>query len=160
VFWGNAAGAASIDMLQFGLYAKDPIVKGVIADSAVALLAKNGAQDLEHKSFTYLAEQMGCPTETAEAELECMRMVDPFKVESFLQGHSDTNSTPALWFNPMADNKTVFTVDQYIEMGDAGNFSKLVSSNIPRESNLRGYHTLADLWLLATAAYADRKHLK
>lgn len=127
VLWGNAAGAASIDMLQFGKYASDPIAQGVIADSGLALLGTNGAKDLEHQSFTYVAQQMGCPTDTAEAELECMRTVDPYKVENLLQVHSDTNSTPSLWFNPMADNVTVFTVDQYTEMGNAGNFSKVAS---------------------------------
>lgn len=128
VLWGNAAGAASIDMLQFGIYAKDPIAKGVIADSGLALLASNGAKDLAHQSFTYVAQQMGCPTKTAEDELECMRRVDPVKVENFLQVHFDTNSTPSLWFNPMADDVIVFTVDQYIEMGNAGNFTKVVSA--------------------------------
>ncbi|KAH8694081.1 para-nitrobenzyl esterase [Talaromyces proteolyticus] len=125
VLWGNAAGGASIDMLQFGKYAHDPIANGVIADSAVALLASNGAKDVDHYSFTHLAQQMGCPTNTSEAELDCMREVDPFKIENFLQVYSDKNSTPPLWFNPMADNVTVFTVDQYVEMGSAGNFSKL-----------------------------------
>lgn len=115
-------------MLQFGKYAGDPIASGVIADSAVALMGTNGAKDPDHYSFTYLAQKMGCPTNTSEAELSCMRTVDPFKVEQFLQIHSDKNSTPALWFNPIADNVTVFTVDQYIEMGNAGNFSKLVRS--------------------------------
>lgn len=113
-------------MMQFGKYASDPIAHGVIANSAIALMATNGAQDLEHQSFTYVAQQMGCPIDTAEAELECMRTVDPYKVENYLQVNSDTNSTPSLWFNPMADNITVFTVDQYVEMGNAGNFSKLV----------------------------------
>lgn len=126
ILWGQSAGAASVDMLQFGIFAKDPIAKGAIVESGPALLDVNAASDPQHEDFSYLAQQMGCDTRTAEKELACMQTVDPAKIERFLQNHTDSKTEPTLNFVPTADNHTAFTPTQYFAMGAAGNFSKLV----------------------------------
>lgn len=114
-------------MLQFGVFARDPIAKGMILQSASALLDLRADSDPQHQAFSYLAQAMGCATATPEEELACMRRINPVRLEDFLQNHTDSKAKPPLNFVPAADGKTVFTPEQYFAMGKAGNFSKTVS---------------------------------
>ena len=126
VLMGQAAGAASVDMLNFA-FAADPIVKGFITESAVALMA-HGLTDPNHTNFSYVAGQMGCPANsTGEEELECMRMADAEIVEGLLEQQADFGPAPALYFAPVRDGELVFGPVEYRAKGAAGNFSKLVS---------------------------------
>ncbi|KAL8787346.1 MAG: hypothetical protein Q9195_007805 [Heterodermia aff. obscurata] len=122
--WGQSAGAASVDMLQFGVFARDPIAKGMIIQGGPALLDLHAASDPQHQGFSYLAQAMGCRTATPEEELACMRTINPARIEHFLQNHTDSAATPTLNFVPVADGQTAFDPEQYFAMGKAGNFSK------------------------------------
>lgn len=113
-------------MLQFGVFAQDPIAKGMIIQSGPALLDLQAATDPQHQAFSYLAQAMGCNTTIPEEELACMRKIKPVVVENFLQNHTDSKAMPTLNFVPAADGKTVFDPEQYFAMGKAGNFSKTV----------------------------------
>lgn len=113
-------------MLQFGVFARDPIAKAMIVQGGPALLDLHAASDPQHQAFSYLAQAMGCTTATPEEELACMRKINPATVEHFLQNHTDSKAKPALNFVPAADGKTAFDPEQYFAMGKAGNFSKTV----------------------------------
>ena len=55
-----------------------------------------------------------------------MRNVDAGSIEKFLQNYSDSAITPALYFNPVADGKIGFLPQQYVAMGEAGEFADVV----------------------------------
>jgi carboxylesterase type B len=118
-FWGQSAGAAMIDAHQFA-FSSNPIFRATILESAVIMQA-NGGSDPNRTSFTFVAQQMGCPINASAAEeLECMRYVDAGAIETFLQNHTDSNETPILYFSVDADNKTIFLPGQYFEKGETG----------------------------------------
>ncbi|KAJ5594744.1 uncharacterized protein N7459_000952 [Penicillium hispanicum] len=133
VFWGSSSGGALGDNYQYA-YAKDPIIKGFITQSAVAYMA-NLSSDPGQTSFSYIAKQFNCSGKhtSAAQEVECMRKVDAGKIETFLQQHSDSGATPTLAFIPAADGKTAFTQAQYAAMASNPKIPKLpglVGSNL------------------------------
>ena len=126
ILWGGSAGGGLIDNYQYA-YVKDPIVKGLISQSAVAYMV-NLSSDPGQTSFSYLAEQFSCAGDrTAAQELECMQKVDAGKIEAFLQQHSDSGASPTLVFTPSADGKSAFSKAQYLDMASNPKYPKLVS---------------------------------
>ncbi|MCJ1403876.1 hypothetical protein MMC11_007099 [Xylographa trunciseda] len=130
-FWGQSAGAGTIDAHQFA-FASDPIFSSVLLESGVALLAQAGT-DANQTSFGIVAQKFGCPSNSSPtAEVDCMRKVDAGAIEKFLQNYTDSATTPALYFSPVADGKIAFLPQQYVAMGEAGEFANvpmLVGSN-------------------------------
>ena len=123
--WGHAAGAGIIDALQFA-YPADPIFQAVILESAVVLMV-NPSTDPDKTSFSYVAQQLGCPTNSsATEEVEFMRSIDADVIENFLQTHSQSNATPSLYFSPSADGKVIFTRQEYLSKGKAGEYADVV----------------------------------
>ena len=124
--WGSSGGACIIDALQFA-YASDPIFQAVILESAVVIMA-NLTKDPDKTSFSYVAQQLGCPANSsATEEVEFMRSIDADVIENFLQTHSQSNATPSLYFQPSADGKVIFTPQEYLSKGKAGEYADVVS---------------------------------
>ncbi len=123
--WGQAGGACIIDGLQFA-YPSDPIFQAVILESAVVLMA-DSTTDPDKTSFSYVAQQLGCPaTSSAREEVEFMRSIDAGVIENFLQTHSESKATPSLYFQPSADGKVIFTRQEYLSKGRAGEYADVV----------------------------------
>ena len=94
--------------------------------SAVVLMAKSTA-DPDKTSFSYVAQQLGCPANSsATEEVEFMRSIDAGVIENFLQSHSQSNATPSLYFSPSADGKVIFTPQEYLSKGKAGEYADVV----------------------------------
>ena len=123
--WGQAGGAGIIDALQFA-YPSDPIFQAVILESAVVLMS-DLSTDPDKTSFSYVAQQLGCPANSsATEEVEFMRSIDAGVIENFLQTHSESNATPSLYFMPSADGKLIFTPQEYLSKGKAGEYADVV----------------------------------
>lgn len=55
-----------------------------------------------------------------------MRKVDASAIERFVQNHSDSGATPALYFSAQADGKVAFLPQQYVAKGQAGDYANVV----------------------------------
>jgi acetylcholinesterase len=75
-------------------------------------------------NFTFVAQNLGCGSLTAAAELECMKIVPSPNITAFLKSYQDAGTRPAISFNPIVDNVSRFA--NYTERAFAGNFSKVV----------------------------------
>ncbi len=123
--WGQSGGAGITDALQFA-YPSDPIFQAVILQSAVVLMARS-TTDPDKTSFSYVAQQLGCPANSsATEEVEFMRSIDAGVIENFLQTHSQSKATPSLYFSPSADGKVIFTPQEYLSKGKAGEYADVV----------------------------------
>lgn len=109
VLWGQSAGSISVDFYNF-VYPDDPIVGGFIMDSGTAESGIASA-DTPHSNFTFVAENVGCSGLGGDPaqELVCMRGVDASKIADFLASYAESGSSPSLDFNPIPDEKTVFS---------------------------------------------------
>ncbi|SPO01841.1 related to triacylglycerol lipase V precursor [Cephalotrichum gorgonifer] len=119
--WGESAGAYGVDSYLFA-YPKDPIVKGVIADSGNAVAMENVLLDAtNHSTFSLAASRLGCGNLTALEELQCMRNVPESSLKHYLQ--SDIGAGGAvddgLTFGFIADNVTIFN-DYHTRIGGSG----------------------------------------
>ncbi|KAK5165388.1 uncharacterized protein LTR77_008917 [Saxophila tyrrhenica] len=105
--WGQSAGAASVDINNFAFY-DDPIVTGFFPQSGTAFLLSS--DDEMNSNFTFVASHVGChyPNDAAK-ELSCMRKVPWEDIEAFVGGYADNGTEPALNFNPVPDEKIVFS---------------------------------------------------
>lgn len=109
LLWGQSAGSISVDMYNFA-YPDDPVVGGFIMDSATAESGLTSA-DTPHSNFTFVAENVGCDGLRGDPakELECMRGVDAIKIKDFLASYAEGGGSPSLGFNPVPDEKVVFS---------------------------------------------------
>ena len=116
--WGQSAGAFSTDYQNFA-FPDAPIVTSFFAQSGSAI-SRSAICDAQQTNFTYVAQQFGCTTSNATDRLSCMRNVSSVDIENFIGQYGD-NSTllnitqPSLTFNPVADEKVVFSnyTDRY-----------------------------------------------
>ncbi|ORY18929.1 Alpha/Beta hydrolase protein [Clohesyomyces aquaticus] len=120
ILWGQSAGAMSVDYYNFA-YPEDPIVSGLIMDSGNAFLQINSV-DPAHSNFTFVASYFGCGNLSAQSELDCFRKIPSVDIISFLESWADKAKTPAISFNPIADDRTKFANISARAM--AGNFIK------------------------------------
>ena len=106
--WGQSAGAASVDFNNFAFY-QDPIVTGFFAQSGSALLPIT-SEDTAQSNFSFVASHLGCnhPNDSAK-ELECMRRVSWEDIEDFVGGYTDNGTMPSIAFNPIPDDKIIFS---------------------------------------------------
>lgn len=109
VLWGQSAGSISVDMYNFA-YPDDPVVGGFIMDSGTAESGLTSA-DTPHSNFTFVAENVGCGSlrEDPAKELNCMRSVDAIKIKDFIASYAESGSSPSLGFNPVPDERVVFS---------------------------------------------------
>ncbi|KAK7698345.1 hypothetical protein SLS64_012593 [Diaporthe eres] len=109
VLWGQSAGSISVDMYNFA-YPDDPVVGGFIMDSGTAESGLTSA-DTPHSNFTFVAENVGCGGLGGDPakELDCMRGVDALKIKDFIASYAESGSSPSLGFNPVPDERVVFS---------------------------------------------------
>ncbi|KAF5623491.1 triacylglycerol lipase V [Fusarium sp. NRRL 25303] len=109
--WGESAGAYATDGYLFA-WARDPIVKGVIADSGNALAIEGSLGDaINHSTFSIAAKHLGCGDLSPEKELQCMRGVPEHKLKEYLQAEIGQGGAAddGLSFSLIPDNTTAFT---------------------------------------------------
>lgn len=96
------------DYNNFAFY-DDPIVTGFFGQSGTALLPTTST-DTSHSNFSFVASNLGCnhPDDPAK-ELECMRQVSWDDIEDFVGGYQDNGTTPSIAFDPIPDEKIVFS---------------------------------------------------
>ncbi|KAJ7140970.1 Alpha/Beta hydrolase protein [Mycena epipterygia] len=107
--WGQSAGSISADYHSYAYYI-DPIARAYFLQSGTALLPGLTSADAAHTNFSFVARQFGCdfPADGA-AELDCMRPVPFAMIENFVGQYAQQGTQPALSFNPVPDNKIIFT---------------------------------------------------
>lgn len=114
-----------MDFYNFAYY-NEPIVAGLIMSSGTALVPIR-SYDTGHSNFSFVAMHVGCGTTSdAAAELECMRRVPAETLEQFLRRYLDSGVEPTIAFEPIADDKIVFT--NYTERALAGQLADIVSN--------------------------------
>ncbi|KAF5664108.1 triacylglycerol lipase v precursor [Fusarium heterosporum] len=109
--WGESAGAYAVDGYLFA-WPRDPIVKGVIADSGNALAIEGVLSDSSnHSTFSFVADRMGCGYLSPEKELKCMQKVPEKKLKEYLQAEIGQGGAAddGISFSVIADNVTTFT---------------------------------------------------
>ncbi|WAO96357.1 Carboxylic ester hydrolase [Fusarium falciforme] len=109
-FWGESAGAYSVDSYLFA-WPRDPIIKGVIADSGNAVAIESVLSDSNnHSTFSVAASRLGCGGLSPQEELECMRRVPESKIKAYLQADIGAGGAAddGLMFGTIADNVTIF----------------------------------------------------
>jgi len=119
--WGQSSGAVAIAYYSY-TYKDDPIVNSQIMDSGnefIDILTVDPA----HGNFTFVASQFGCGNLSPAEELSCMRQVDAFAIEDFMNTYFDAGAAPLLTFSPVVDNRTVFS--NYTALALAGATARL-----------------------------------
>ncbi|KAG5771825.1 hypothetical protein H9Q72_001760 [Fusarium xylarioides] len=127
--WGESAGAYATDGYLFA-WARDPIVKGVIADSGNALAIEGSLGDARnHSTFSIAAKHLGCGELSPKKELQCMRDVPENKFREYLQAELGQRGAAddGLSFSLIPDNVTAFA--NYTERITTG--SSEFPENIP-----------------------------
>ena len=126
VLAGQSAGATSVAVYAFA-YPDDPIVKGLITMSGQpeTNLRDDGA------SWRQVAEETGCGDRNRTKELECMRSVPPRDLKRAISNANIIEYGDLTGGSPTVDNKTLFSVEQYVSRGYEGRFAKIVSSKRP-----------------------------
>ncbi|KAK2781889.1 hypothetical protein FQN52_001289 [Onygenales sp. PD_12] len=117
---GQSAGADSAAALTY-TYRDDPIARSLILQSGVPEYI--GPQD--DTVFTQVAETVGCRNTLSRAdELHCMKAVNARSLQNAMSNLT-VNPFGTTGGAPMVDNITVFSVQDYLKLGAAGNFSRL-----------------------------------
>ncbi|KAM0245210.1 hypothetical protein ACHAP5_005605 [Fusarium lateritium] len=109
--WGESAGAYAVDGYLFA-WPRDPIVKGVIADSGNALSIEAGLVDAKnHSTFSLAASRLDCGGLSPNKELECMRRVPEAKLKKYLQADIGQGGAAddGISFSLIPDNVTAFS---------------------------------------------------
>ncbi|KAK4893513.1 hypothetical protein LTR27_008196 [Elasticomyces elasticus] len=105
IFWGQSAGGASVSLYPYA-YPKDPMVKGIAADSGSPGIA--GSSDTAQSNFTFVASLVGC-TGQPEVVLDCMRHnVTAAALENVLSLYQISARSPKITFGPTPDEVIVF----------------------------------------------------
>jgi cholinesterase len=125
IIWGQSAGSISVDYYSF-VYPEDPIASGMSLDSGTsfsALVTSDAAQT----NFTFVAENVGCSgfDNDPSGLLKCMRGADATKINDFIAHYSETAQEPGIGFQPVVDEKTVFS--NYTERMLQGKQARIVS---------------------------------
>ncbi|KAH7236714.1 Alpha/Beta hydrolase protein [Fusarium redolens] len=121
--WGESAGAYATDGYLFA-WPRDPIVKGVIADSGNALAIEGSLGDARnHSTFSIAAKHLCCGGLSPEKELQCMRGVPEHKLKEYLQAELGQGGAAddGLGFSLIPDNVTAFT--NYTERITTGSYN-------------------------------------
>ena len=125
---GQSAGGSAVDFYAYA-HTTDPIVAGLISVSGTALSFLPNTPDFSHQSFLAAAASVGCTGSDEDLVVACMRQVE-FKI--LLNATRSVKPLPSAAliqpvFHPTVDNKTVFTRQDYLAKGQAGEFARIVS---------------------------------
>lgn len=110
VLWGQSAGSMMADYYGFA-YPDDPIVTGLILNSATAFTPFLTVNDKSRSNFTFVAEHVGCAglAGDPEKQLSCMRNVGGETINGFIANYSETDGFPGLAFVPVEDDALIFS---------------------------------------------------
>ncbi|GME48564.1 Para-nitrobenzyl esterase [Neofusicoccum parvum] len=113
ILFGQSAGGMSVDKYTYA-YPDDPLVSGFIAQSGLAD-SSIGAADPSGTNFTYVASQLGCPTNaSADAILSCMQAAPAPSIAAVLNTYNaSAHPGRPLSFVPQPDNLTSFAAADY-----------------------------------------------
>ena len=125
IILGQSAGGSAVDMYAYA-YQQDPIVAGIISHSGTALSFVPSTPDYAQSRFMELANGLGC---TSGDIVACMRSKDWHAIENATSKlkPAPTTTLYSPIFQPVVDNKTVFSFSDYQSMSAAGKFAKIVS---------------------------------
>jgi cholinesterase len=133
--FGESAGALATDYYAYA-YTKDPIVNGFLPSTGNALISLPISVREPGSAWYDLTNKLGCGGRTAGAKtVECLQ-------EKSLQA-IQTAAGMGSGFNPVPDNITVFSDEEYKIRSKSGNFIKRVSKFHP--SHKRMLTQVADL---------------
>ncbi|KAL6247783.1 hypothetical protein RBB50_005131 [Rhinocladiella similis] len=121
--WGQSAGSIGADILAYAYY-EDPIAQAFWHQSGMILSGPN-RQDPTYSNFSFVARHFDCEfpcDEDGSAELACMRRVPYAQLINFIGQRNDAGKTPALFFNMVADNLTIFA--DYFARAEAGKIAR------------------------------------
>jgi acetylcholinesterase len=125
MLWGQSAGSIDTDIHAYAYY-EDPIAQSYWMESGTAFSGIPD-QDYIYSNFSYVARNVGCDfpdgDDAAAAELDCMRQVPFALIINFIGQYGDQGKTPALNFNLVSDDSTVFT--NYTARSEAGLIAKV-----------------------------------
>lgn len=110
VLWGQSAGSMMADYYGFA-YPDDPIVTGLILDSATAFTPFFTVNDTARSNFTFVADHVGCVglADDPDQQLSCMRNIDGDVINEFIANYSETDGFPGLAFVPVEDDALIFS---------------------------------------------------
>lgn len=136
VLWGQSAGAASIASYAYA-YPEKPLVAGFVQDSGTESILGTAKAEDRGNSFSIVAEGVGCGgmSSAPADELACMRKVSAEKINTFIEQYSVSNTQPSLEFQPLVDEKLVFS--NWTTGAVEGRVAKLVRVNLFRNVPLQ-----------------------
>jgi carboxylesterase type B len=128
---GQSAGADAASAMLYQ-YLDDPIVRGIIQESGVPEYI--GAAD--DSEFKRVAGIVGCANSVNRtAKLLCMKEIPSERLKYAISNLRLNPFGSSSGGNPMIDNITLFSAEEYQRRGGAGLFAKVVS-----HQRLRQYH--------------------
>lgn len=125
VLAGQSAGAVSTAVYAFA-YPDDPIVKGLLTMSGQP---ETNLMD-DGSSWRQVAERTGCRDGNRTRELECMMGVPPRRLKRGISNANIIEYGDLTGGSPTVDNKTLFSVEEYVNRGYQGRFAKIVSTQV------------------------------
>lgn len=131
VLWGQSAGAASVDVLNFA-YPEDPIVQGFVQDSGSVFLTI-GTRSTGTSNFSSVAAGFNC-SGSASDELACLRAIPATNITDYL-----AENGRGLTFAPNIDDEVVFNnyTERFIE-NKLSNKPAIFGSNLDDGTILAG----------------------
>ena len=132
--FGQSAGGISVDIHSYA-FASDPIVKGLIMQSGAAgvMTAVGGGTDYD--SWGKLTAKLGC-TGSDLKKISCMRALPFQSIKDAMEAltpppdlSDPCGGVTQLKFGPREDGKVIFSNEEYLRRGEAGEFAKIVGSH-------------------------------
>lgn len=128
---GESSGADAVAAMAFE-YVEDPIARALLLESGQPLAALPSGDPSEE--FERIAGLVGCGDEANSAsELECVRGVPADTIKDAISNSTIHPIGVSSGGTPLVDNKTLFSAEEYLKRGEAGEFARLVSSQIPHQ---------------------------
>lgn len=120
---GQSAGSESIALYSYS-FANDPIASGFIELSGQP--GTSGQDD--GSSWARVIEETGCVNQSSPlTELECLKNLPPREIKRAVSISNIINYGDLSGGLPAVDNKTVFSQQEYVSRGMAGQFARVVS---------------------------------
>jgi carboxylesterase type B len=127
VMAGQSAGSTSVAVYAFA-YPDHPLIAGMITMSGQP---ETNLRD-DGSAWRQVAERVGCGNKNRTREMDCMREVAPRRLKRGISNANIIEYGALTGGSPTVDNKTLFSVEEYVSRGLQGRFAKIVSSaNIP-----------------------------
>lgn len=124
VVGGQSAGA-DFAIAQTYWHRDDPIARAIFAESGIPV----ALGEYDDSDWLRIARVVGCRREqNATAELHCMAQLPAWQLEHAISNQTVSDFGARFGGNPMVDNITYFSAEEYARRGLAGNFSRIVSA--------------------------------